>query len=186
MFHLLSSGCKSDLLSVEVGRCIALRDTQRIATCTFQFRMTPPALVRESTALLRESREDDCQNRMPEVIHLAPSFHVNSPEKPVIIEDITGYEILKGRYNIFVGRDEASREASLLFGERVDATFPCYDNNTPLSSEQSTITDKHGEKNVVTQALSILRSSSNLSEITLLEETEEAAPAEFEHIRLSL
>jgi hypothetical protein len=150
--------------------------------------MAPSALVRESTALFRESREDACQNRMPEVIHLAPSFQVNSPVEPVIIEDTTGYEILRGRYNIFVGRDQACRESSLLFGERVDAILQVssYDNNTQLSKEQSTIIDKHGEKYAVTQAMSILRSSSNLSEITLPEETEEAAPAEFESIRISL
>jgi hypothetical protein len=148
--------------------------------------MTPPAPIRVSTTSLRESREDECQNQMPEIIHLAPTFHVNSLENPVIIEDITGYEILEGRYNIFVGRDEASQESSILFGERVDATFPCNYNNTPLSCEQSTTIDKHREKDVVTQALSMLRSSSNLSEITLPEETDKAAPAEFERIRLSL
>lgn len=54
----------------------------------------------------RESRQDDDQAiRMPDVIHLAPTIQVDSPIDPVIIEDLTGYEVSGFEYHLSDGID---------------------------------------------------------------------------------
>ena len=77
--------------------------------------------------LKEEARDDENYHdnaRMPDIIHLGPAFQVNSVanEKPLIIEDMTGYEVIRGRFQIFVGREEAMPD-SLIRGERIEPSF---------------------------------------------------------------
>lgn len=143
--------------------------------------------------IYRESRQDqDCSGRMPDVIHLAPTLEVDcpvdSPEEPVIIEDLTGYEVVKGRYYLVI---RSSQTEYLIEGERMDIGVllpqkanPKREDPTRQSHSRKQKQNREAKHREVTQAFSMLRPSSDLSEITLDEKNTQLI--EFEQQRISL
>ena len=142
--------------------------------------------------LKEEARDDENYHdnaRMPDIIHLGPAFQVNSVanEKPLIIEDMTGYEVIRGRFQIFVGREEAMPD-SLIRGERIEPSFEPHKKRMHREGTETLsplVNKNNNEKTEVAQAFSLLRSSSNMSDITF-EEKDEINKNEFERERLAL
>ena len=132
---------------------------------------------------------------MPAVIHLAPTVQVDSPTEPFVIEDLTGYEVVKGRYSLAVLSNNL--EENLIVGERLDANATlslqdqhegsndeCREEGPQISAER---TDRQDEPTYrdVTRAFSLLRSTSKLSDITFSEDKGDNQSA-FECVRISL
>lgn len=152
-------------------------------------------------AMEKESREDQATGRrMPDVIHLAPTLQVDSPIEPVIIEDMTGYEVIKGRYSLVITIKKS--EENLVDGERIDADVP-----SPLPPEQQKFNQfciqdnpqrqrtsvrkkklhREPRHRDVAQAFSLLWSTtSSLSDITFPDQKDSNAQWEFERVRMSL
>ncbi|CAB9500439.1 expressed unknown protein [Seminavis robusta] len=136
------------------------------------------------TPALRESRDDVCHGgSMPNVIHLTSS---SSAEKPTIVESSTGYEVINS------GRE--SLESSLIVGRgdpiSLHVNSMRYKGGCRSGSEQSQINKQHKDKNDVIKAFSLVRSSSNLSDITFQDENEHDQQSQevihFEPERLAL
>jgi hypothetical protein len=145
-------------------------------------------------ALEKESRDDDNlvpTSRMPDVIHLAPTLHVHSPNEPLIIEDLTGYEIIKGTYYLVITVEQS--EENLVMGQRLGPmVLPSSSLHQPSQNQDSERRQrpflepelKYGD---VTKAISLLRLPHNLSDITFMEENECGPPeSSFERVRMSL
>ena len=127
---------------------------------------------------------------MPKLITLGQAFQVDSTTKPMIIEDMTGYEVIRGRFKIIVAR-EASMPETLVHGEQI-----CQEPPTKTKRiERSGFRDfpaacrfekvDAGQKVVVAQAQSILKTNSLMSDVTFGKE-DEIEEADFQQERLIL
>ena len=132
---------------------------------------------------------------MPAVIHLAPTVQVDSPTEPFVIEDLTGYEVVKGRYSLAVLSNNL--EENLIVGERLDANATlslqdqhegsndeCREEGPQISAERTDHQDEPTYRDV-TRAFSLLRSTSKLSDITFSEDKGDNQSA-FACVRISL
>lgn len=135
--------------------------------------------------------------RMPQTIHCGPAFQTSNTNLGDIIEDTTGYEVIRGRFQIFVGRDATSN--SLIHGEPIES-IPAMEPPTKRVQRAGTagrgqhhyhnqhlISKRNHEKSqeVVIQAFSLLKSGSNMSDITFADE-DYIDHADFEPERLVL
>ena len=176
-----------------------------------------------STIIKDEARDDDNNeyerrvsnnnsppSRLPKTIHCGPAFQTSNLE-PTIIEDMTGYEVIHGRFQIFVGRGVGigSMPDSLVHGEPIESTLaleptpkrvriggaPGRGYHPPSPSthhhHQQQLHHHHINNNrkketeIVTQAMSLLQSGSNMSEITFADE-EAMERDDFKPERISL
>lgn len=156
---------------------------------------------------MRESRQDECHrdkadttiSKMPETIHLATSFHVDSSNQKnpfMIVEDVNGYEAIFGQFHVYVGvgREKIESPDSFVHAEQIEAPRGEAQEDWlgPLSPHISSTKKKQGNKKnslsstvPMARVLSLLRSSSDLSDITFTDETENNK-THFEKVRLSL
>ena len=156
--------------------------------------------------IVKDEARDDHENqrhwgnapptfKMPQTIHCGPAFQTSNT-KSTIIEDTTGYEVIRGRFQIFVGRDATSN--SLVHGERIESTSTMEPPTKRVHREgnagrghhhhnQHLIRNRNHEKsqNNVAQAFSLLKSASNMSDITFADE-DYIDEADFEPERLVL
>lgn len=143
-----------------------------------------------------KSEEDGPRTqRMPQVIHLAPTFQVDSPSKPFVIEDLTGFEVIKGRYTLTISIKNS--DENLVAGERIDSSRgPVFGrqsipnskdmehNNAHVHLGKSTVRCEPWDRDVA-QASSLFKSPSKLSDITFSDDKGNETD-EFERVRISL
>lgn len=98
------------------------------------------------------------------------------------------HQAIKGRYFLVINKlghtadSEGEKRDSLVQGERLDPTpHPRED----PSQQSATFLSKKTSKHEVAQAFSLLKSSSNLSDITFTDEKEKNK-GDFERVRLAL